>query len=415
MYIMLFLFLLKLMVYKLLLLFLCHKIAYQSPPLIKKIHFEYLLSRGMYCSFFNVSEHPIIFNYDLTQDTTFTSSIGITSPLPRFRKTLNETTEICPFNNNKCNIAYKFTDMLTFNYYSYKSNIKKTFIKTVFPIFRFDDIENQHAFDVIGLNYKPQNSDNNFLSNLKGIISNKNFGFSKINKISNRGNVTFGGLEEFSSYKESCKVNRTFSFWGCDLQGIQFTNTNNNKLLFYNTKYYSFFQVNQTQMTAPIEFIDKVIKPAFIEKLLKDGTCKSYVFKFIKRYMCRCNSIKSMPNITLFFKGAKFGIDIPLEQLFEEYGDECKFLIEGSLYKDFNHIIIGSSLFNHLDTFFDARNGIVWFYNNIPFKTTIGRIVNDIHSQTVNVISLINFTMQLLIIFIVHLVLIYIKLHKIIN
>ena len=131
MYIMLFLFLLKLMVYKLLLLFLCHKIAYQSPPLIKKIHFEYLLSRGMYCSFFNVSEHPIIFNYDLTQDTTFTSSIGITSPLPRFRKTLNETTEICPFNNNKCNIAYKFTDMLTFNYYSYKSNIKKTFIKSL--------------------------------------------------------------------------------------------------------------------------------------------------------------------------------------------------------------------------------------------------------------------------------------------
>ena len=115
------------MVFKLLILLLCHKTSYQSPPQIKEVHIQYLLSRGMYCSFFNVSEYPIIFNYDLTQDTTFTSSIVMTHPLPRFRKITNETTEICPFNNNKCNSAYKFTDILSFNYYyhNYKRNNKK--------------------------------------------------------------------------------------------------------------------------------------------------------------------------------------------------------------------------------------------------------------------------------------------------
>lgn len=345
-----------------------------SAQLERTVCIEYISMGGTYFSFFIMSNTSKTFFYDLTQDVTYLSTISSDNVL------YNETLIICPLNNDKCGISYKSLTDLTINY-----NDNKTLNIKSFPMFKLPNYEHIIS-STVGLSYKHRNIKNNFITNIQEFISSNNFIISKLNTTLHKGIIAFGGFDNVIKqpfYNSSCKVNQLYNYWGCDLHKIILTNNDTTNDISYNISYYSMFQINQTQIAVPTEFMNEVIKPLYLEKYIKEGLCKQYGTSIFERYLCKCEIVEKLPKIHFVFndEGKENGIEVEAKYLFENYGKECRFLIEGWMYEGFKHIIFGSCLFNHLDVLFNYNESKITFFSDVPFNRYFKYNVNENNNE----------------------------------
>lgn len=367
----------------LLILFLL-KFVFLSIQYSNTVSITYNTMGGSYYSFFTMLNRSKTFVFDLAQDSTFVSTLSKDNIL------YNETLIICPLNNDDCRISYKINANVTMNY-----NNNETYLIKSFPMFKLPEYE--HKFlDTIGLSYKHRNFKYNFISSISNIINSNNFIITKVNLTSNTGNIIFGDIDSNinSLYNVSCNVNTFYPYWGCKLNTLMITSNNN--AINVDVNYYALFQINQTQMWVPYEFFDNVVKPMLIENFIDNGLCKKYRSKYIERYICQCDVLIKMPKVGFVFGNKENSIEIEGKYLFEKYGKECKFIIEGILFDNYKHFIIGSFLLRHFDTYFNYNKSSITFYNNIPFNKY--QIINTSHSLTllkINMYFLLYYTVYL--------------------
>lgn len=218
--------------------------------------------------------------------------------------------------------------------------------------------------DSIGLSRTILNKENSFVTAFKkkGLIDNLGFGFSAIDF--NEGDLYLGGINnyKFLQYpaKFSCNIKENIPYWGCGMTKMRI---GNNKIM--DSNYYAMFQVNQSFIIAP-DIILSQLNETIFKPFIKDKTCHYYEYPGAKNFICKCDTIEKIPDITFFFNNQ--GVKFKAKHLFEQYGINCKFNIVGAEWNS-PFFVLGSYFIQRFLSYFDFETKTVSLYSSEEFET----------------------------------------------
>ena len=224
-------------------------------------------------------------------------------------------------------------------------------------------------------------------------IAQRAFGFS-LNETGRELLLHYGGLpKEVTQNKKkfSCKVNKNYPTWGCNLNKVSFSD---NKYPSYNNKdQYVYFKKNEVEIFAPEAYMNYV-KETALQKYFSSGVCSYNEERKEMKIVCNCTDIHYFPDIYFSFDNNQILI-LDHSMIFKRYyRNYCAFIIQKNYFdKDSdNKWIIGNDFLLQFAELFDYDNNEISFYGN-------HYIINSQSTITINVLKVNCFCLITMILF----------------
>ena len=323
------------------------------------IAFKFNVISGAYYTNLGIGEprQSKLFGFNLGYDYTWSCTISIVQPSISNTRFVFEkqTRSIALYGDSRVTTGKQIVDNLTIEKRDGTMITLSDFI--VYGISNTDI----SLSDSIGLGYKIEKAEDSFI----GLLSNKvnhyrSFGFTSIEF--NEGTFFEGGINEYikEQYKIplECEVNRHYSYWGCDINHLKIGDID------YNTEYYAMFQTNQSQISAPEDFLNKLDK-SFFNSLIQNNSCSVSIISGKKYYSCQCNEINKIPDIIIYFNDK--GIKLTPKNLFEQYDMNCRFIINGQEGNN-KHFVLGTYLLMDYVSYFDHEKHTISLFSKNEFE-----------------------------------------------
>ena len=229
---------------------------------------------------------------------------------------------------------------------------------------------NREVDSMIGLSFHYDNSSHSvFIPKLKeiGVIDRMEFSFQKIYQ---NTKITFGelSLNDISKYKYKgiCKVIQSHQFWGCDLKAVRFMNQSY-LILNYQNKFYSYFNIKDSEILVPLEFYTYLQEKIF-KNYLDKGYCiieKNGYNENEENIMCSCDKIQDLPDISFVF--GNIGLRFQQHDLFLRYSRGCLLIFQPNKYNS-EQWVFGSIIINQYMITFSYEDKEIKFYSNIHIE-----------------------------------------------
>lgn len=158
-------------------------------------------------------------------------------------------------------------------------------------------------------------------------------------------------------YHQSCKVNSSYSTWGCNLQKVNFNN-----LTFDNIEYAS-LDMSKRGLLVSHNFFSFFIN--YLLTLTSNITnCPFSDSLGINLFQCPCKEIKVDLTMELVFEG--FSYNLTKDFIMYTYLNKCLLRIDENKENP-NEWILGSYFMTRFLTYFDYDKGEIFFYSKKPF------------------------------------------------
>lgn len=242
------------------------------------------------------------------------------------------------------------------------------------------------AFDSFPLAYQFKNEAYSFIHQYynKGIINERSFGF--VFYPSYNGTFYIGGIPEEikkkNPYKISCKVNKSYSPWNCDLTEVRFNGD------VYRNDMPAIFQTNVNTIAAPKKFYTYLMtnENAF-KKEFDNKICEYHEEDEDNNFECLCSGLSKEISLSLVIGGNQFHFNYT--QLFHESGKKCIFNIEVNL-KSINEWRLGYDFYKDYVSYFNYDTGEIILFTDKPVKQSISAMVIIIFTIILNIFGLLN-------------------------
>ena len=146
----------------------------------------------------------------------------------------------------------------------------------------------------------------------KNYISRRAFAFSE-KKQDNVIYLYYGDLPQDkinNKNKLTCKVNKEYSTWGCDIHSLSFSD---NKYKPYRKKQYVYFQTNIEYILAPENFINYLYETIFKEYFINEQC--SFSTDIDSKIVCESEIIEKVPKVYIQFDSGT----IIIEEIMRKY------------------------------------------------------------------------------------------------
>ena len=200
-------------------------------------------------------------------------------------------------------------------------------------------------------NFEDFNTSLVYLLKYNNIIDSLKFSF--INEFIEKYNIYFGNLPNNiineNKFSKTCKVNKKFFGWSCNLTSIII----DNKIIKNN--YFSIFETNHSEIFVPKEIFNKIVK--YSNNLFSKKYCDIIDNKII----CKNYLINKFPNIIFVFD-EKIGFIFNYKFLFNSIFGSSILIISVNPYR--NEWNFGINFLEKFNITFDYENNEIKFYSN---------------------------------------------------
>ena len=176
-----------------------------------------------------------------------------------------------------------------------------------------------------------------------------------------RANLLLGNINDKAQFKKmftrKCTVDQKHLQWNCPLHNVVIGED------VYDNEEFAYFQSSSNRIYAPKSFFD-LINENYFNSYVENNICSFGISFSSEQYVCECKILYLFPKLSFIFDNNTM-VSFSSEDIFENDGNKCKFLMEES--KE-NKWMFGLAFLKKYITYFDYGDSSITFYSDSPFE-----------------------------------------------